>query len=126
MIENTMFIIFGILMYWGVCRLFTTYDRKCLSKDLFIKTKNKSFWLLIAGRYRGRRRMPEEDWYKISIVGLVTYISLLPVLLFFCFLVLDITFEDMPQGSFWTTYTFIVIFLNIMDEILGNIFSNNK
>ena len=115
-------IIFGIIMYWGICRMFSVYDRKCLSRDLFVKTKNEHIWRFIAGSHRGGRRMPKEDWYKISVMGIITYIILLPVLLFFCSLVLDITFENMPNGYFWVAYTFIVIFLNFMDELLGNIF----
>lgn len=116
-------IIYGIIMYWAICRMFSTYDRKCLSRDLFINVKNEHIWRLIAGSHRGGRRMPKEDWYKISIMGIATYIVLLPVLLFFCSLVLDIRLANMPNGYFWTVHTAIVIFINFMDELLGNMFN---
>ncbi len=122
MLMNIGFVLYGIVVYWGICQLFTTYNRKCLSRALFIQTKNKCIWLLFAGRYRGRHRIPQEDWYKLSIMGIGTYISLFPVLLFYICLIFDIKFTWYPNSYFAVAKTSIVILINIMDELLGSLF----
>lgn len=122
MIENIAFCVFATVMYWGICRLFATYDHKCLSRKLYVNVKNKYLWLLFGGRYRGRRKTPKEDWYKLNILGLVTYIALLPVLLAFYAAIFDIYAFDTHSGITLATYGFVIVFLNIFDEILGNIF----
>lgn len=66
--------------------------------------------------------MPEEDWYKLNILGLATYIALLPVLLAFYAAIFNIYTFDEHSGIAFATYGFGIVFLNILDEILGNIF----
>lgn len=122
MIENIALCVFATAMYWGICRLFATYDHKCSSRKLYVNVKNKYLWLLLGGRYRGRRKTIEEDWYKLNILGLATYIALLPVLLAFYAAIFDIYTFDAHSGIVFATYSFSIVFLNILDEILGNIF----
>ena len=101
---------FGTLLYWGVCQMFTVYEPRTLSHKLFFTIKSRLLWLLLAGRYRGRRRMPEES----------RYIALLPVLLAWYCLVLERVPPWMPSGICWAVYFFAVVFLNIFDELLGS------
>lgn len=122
MIENIALCIFATVMYWEMCRLFATYDHKCLSRKLYVNVKNKYLWLLLGGGYRMRGKTTEEDWYKLNILGLATYIALLPVLLAFYAAIFDIYTFDAHSGIAFATYGFGIVFLNILDEILGNIF----
>lgn len=120
MFDTILFLMFGTLLYWGVCQMFTVYEPRTLSHKLFFTVKSRLLWLLLAGRYRGRRRMPEESRYKLSGAGIATYIALLPVLLAWYCLVMERVPPWMPSGICWAVYFFAVVFLNIFDELLGS------
>lgn len=125
MIKNVLSCIFAAVGYWWTCRLFATYDHKCLTRKLYVKVKNKYLWLLLGVRYRGSREMPEEDWYKLNILGLSTYILLLPILLTFYAArlnIYNIYIEDVRSARALMTCSLTIILLNALDEILGNIF----
>ena len=122
MIENILLCVFATVMYWGICQFFTAYDRKCLSRRLYVTVRSKRLWLLLGGRFRGGRRIPEEDWYKLSVIGLTAYIALLPVLLAVCAAIWGRYVFDAHSRIALASYGFAVVLLNILDEILGNMF----
>lgn len=122
--RNIALCVFATAIYRGIFQLFATYNHKCLSRKLYVNVKNKYLRLLLGGRCRGRRKTLEEDWYKLNILGLATYIyiALLPVLLAFYAAIWDIYTFDAHSGIVFATYGYAIIFLNILDEILGSIF----
>ena len=124
-VEDIVLCVFAAAIYWGICQLFTAYDRRCLSRRLYVTVRSKRLWLLLGGRYRGGRRIPEEDWYKLSIMGLAAYIALLPVLLAVCAAIWGRYVFDAHSGIALASYGFAVVLLNVLDEILGNMFWKN-
>ena len=115
MIENILLCGFATVMYWGICQFFTAYSRRCLSRAFYVTVRNTRLWLLLGGRYRGRRKLPEEGWHKCSILGLASYIALLPVLL-------ALYVFDTHSGIALTVYGFTIVLLNVFDDLLGSMF----
>ena len=120
--ENIALCVFAAVMYWGTCRLFAAYDQRCFSGAFYVNVKNKYLWLLLGGRCWGKKEIARGELDKLSILGLVAYIALLPVLLSFCAAILDIADFDARSGIALAAYGFAVVSLHVLDEILGNIF----
>ena len=122
MIENILLCVFATVMYWGICQFFTAYSRRCLSRAFYVTVRNTHLWLLLGGRYRGRRKLPEEGWHKCSILGLASYIALLPVLLALYAAIFDLYMFDTHSGIALTAYGFAIVLLNVFDDLLGSMF----
>ena len=71
---------------------------------------------------RGRRGLPQEDWHKCSILGLASYIALLPVLLALYAAIFDLYMFDTHSGIALTVYGFTIVLLNVFDDLLGSMF----
>lgn len=119
MIENILLSILWIIAYWQACSMFTTYSHKCLSSKFYIMVPNQRVYDIFAGGFRGKNKVAAEDLNKFSIIGIITYILLLPwVIAIICFI------WNPPEDNekfFWIFYFLVVIVINLLDDCIGNI-----
>lgn len=122
MLINIFFSIFFVIVYWKTCRMFSTYSPKCLSSRLYITVSNQYIYNIFSGGFRGMHKVSAEDRNKITVMGIMTYVSLLPCIIGFLHDVIWISSSDSEERfMFWLYYLFVVIFINIFDEIIGEV-----
>lgn len=116
---NIFFSFLGIIIYWQTGCLFTTYCPKCLSSRFYFTVSNRHIYNMFSGGFRGMHKVPAEDRNKFAVMGIMTYIVLLPcALAFICFM------WKRPENNksiFWLCYFFAVIFINLLDEAIGQV-----
>lgn len=121
MFINIFFSIFFVIVYWKTCCMFSTYNPKCLSSRLYITVSNRYIYHIFSGGFRGMHKVSAEDQNKITVMGIMTYVSLLPWIVGFLHLIWVSSSDSEERFIFWMYYLFIVIFINIFDEIIGEV-----
>ena len=117
MLNNIGFSIFLVIVYWKLCRMFSTYSPKCLSARFYITVSNQRLYNIVSGGFRGMQKVPVEDRNKITVIGIMTYILLLP------WVIIGIHFIwNLPADSadpFWLYYFGAVTFIDMLDDVIG-------
>ena len=121
MLINIFFSIVFVIVYWQICRMFSTYSPKCLSSKLYITVSNQYIYNIFSGGFRGMHKVSAEERNKITIMGIMTYILLLPWIIGFLHVILVPSSGSEERFFFWLCYLFVVIFINIFDEIIGEV-----
>lgn len=117
MLLNIFFSLFWIIVYWKTGRMFSTYNPKCLSSRLYITVSNQRIYDILSGGFRGMHKVPAEDRNKITVIGIVTYILLLPCVIGFLHVIW--TSPSSGEGSFWLYYFCFVIAIDVLDDAIG-------
>ena len=119
MVGNIFGSIFCIILYWQTCSMFTTYSHKCLSSKFYITVPNQRIYKIFAGGFRGRQKVEAEDQNKFSIIGIITYMLLLPWIIVIVYFIWNPP-ED-HERFFWLSYFGAVIMIDILDDCIGNV-----
>lgn len=105
------------IAYWQACSMFTTYQKYCLSAKLYITTSNRWLYGIVAGGFRGRMKVPAEDRNKLSLMGLATYVLLLPMVIFW---IASFWHPSAQQERvFWSYWGAAVVMVNVLDDCMG-------
>lgn len=119
MLDNILFSIFLVIMYWQGCCMFSTYSPKCLSSRLYITVSNQHLYNIFSGGFRGMQKVAVEDRNKITVIGIMTYILLLPWVIVGIHFIWNLPADS--AGRFWVYYFGAVMFIDILDDVIGQV-----